>query len=248
MSYSTNSAEGGLSRIYDAVLSSVAAPLPVVQMAVFDAIEEFCAKSCVWRQVVTWTMPAHTAFVDLNPVDDLTLVKWIWRVTGFCGNRYRIRQPGMLVDFGDISKARTGAALVVCSPVSLNEFGLPSEIVDQWNRELREGALANLMIMPNKPWSDPKLAEFHGRRFHAGIYTAKETARLTGDLPGLRFPYFGTGSQRGYGTESGFLTDGTGTPDPGTYPIPILDDNADIDGGTFTTPVPGFDDIDGGTY
>lgn len=43
----------------------------------------------------------------------------------------------------------------------------------QYSRCLKDGALAEIKEIPNKPWSDPKMAQFHRRRFNVEVSKAR---------------------------------------------------------------------------
>lgn len=246
---STATSQGGVARLYDAILSQApGVPFPIVQMALWDAIEEFCRRSCIWRQTLQWVMDPGVVILDLNPVDDGTRAVWVWRVSGLA--HYRIQSPVMLVDLGDCTEARSGTALVVCKPYALSEYGIPSLLVDEWSEALRDGALWRLFGTPSKPYTDAKLGQFYGQRFRTAIFLAKETARRLGDLPEPRFPYYARGNQRGTGVWSG------GFSVPPNMSVPLFDDSplpintgdaADIDGGDYDDD-PSFGDIEGGTF
>lgn len=233
----TQDALGGITRIYDALQAVHAAvPLPVLQMALFDATEEFCTRSCYWRETVAWYMGPRQATVDLNPVDDTTLAAWIFRLSG--GLRLRVVPPCVIVDQGDTTVARRGAALVVCKPNRLSPYSLPSLLVDNWSDALRDGATFRLLGMPNKPWSNPQIAMYHGRRFRSQIFLARETVRRSGDLPGPHFPYYARGAQGlssrsewRFGPTAG--DDFTGFPVPADITIPLAGDEPIMDGGVF---------------
>lgn len=193
---STADASGGLARIYDNIqirLPGVA--FPVVRAAVFDAAEQFCMRSCVWRTRVSWAMPAGADAVDLRQVDDMAVVVWVLRVEGL--RSYRISPPAVLVDIGGAAEDRVGTALVVLKPQSLNDFELPTLLVDQWGMALRDGAMAQLHAQMGKPYSDPKLAMVHHLQFRRAIFLAKETVRTQGDFARPGFSYFANGAQRG---------------------------------------------------
>ena len=194
----THDALGGLARIYDAIeVQAVGVSMPMMRMAVFDAMDEFCTRSCLWRMTIAWSMDVGQQTLDLNPLDDATLIAWVLRVDGIM--RYRIAPAAIIVDPGDALLVRVGTALVVCKPAGLNDFALPSLLVDSWSEALRDGALYRLFRQPGKPYSDAKLAEHHGVRFRGQIRLARETARSHGDLPRPGFPYFARGSQRSSG-------------------------------------------------
>lgn len=241
----TADALGGLSRIYDGVLSIAAdVPFPLLEMSVFDTIEEFCRRSCIWRQTLQWTMAPGVSIYDLNPIDDAARVVWIWRVTGL--RLFRLSPPSLIIDYGTTTKTRSGTVLAVIKPARLNEYGMPSFIVDEWSEALRDGTLMRLFLMPNKPWSNIKLAQYHGQRFRSAMFMAKDTVRRQGDILQPGFPYFAHGAQRSSGIFVG-AGDGTSDQSLANSPIPINDGEADVDDGLFSDP-PAFGDLDGGTF
>lgn len=183
----TTVGDGGLERIYDAVEAILPGVLhPVVQMTLWDAIEDFCARSTLWRATVGWDLPAGDSTLNLSPLDADTRVRWVLDVRGLV--RWRVEPPARLVDLMNGAQDRTGTALVACAPRKLGG-ALPSFLLDDWSEALRDGALSRLYMQPAKPYTNMQLAQFHGRRFKAGITQAKVSALHAG-APLWRFPYF----------------------------------------------------------
>lgn len=242
----TTWAYGGIDRIFDAIEAVVPGVVhSVVQMAVWDAICEFCTRSTYWRARVTWTMPVGTTTVDLSQIDVNTVGMSILQVGGGLYRNWRIDPPCTLVDLGPGTQDRSGWAIVSCLPVNL-DAGLPSFLIDNWSEALRDGALFRLYSQPSKPYTSPQLAAFHGKRFASRIQSARAQIIHDGP-PNWRFPYFARGAPY-WGWGWGYEAPAGPTPvepTPPTSPTSPTDTDGDgdIDGND-----PYTSDIDGGTF
>lgn len=170
----TQIAAGKLDRIYDAI----EAVLPgvthtMVQMAVWDALDEFCTKSTFWRATVQWVLQPNVQAVNLNPVAGNALVRHVIAVRGI--TRWRVEPPATIVDLIPNGEARSGQARVVLKPSRLSGE-LPSSLIDDWHQAIRDGALAQLYGQPAKPYSSGVLAQYHRRQFWSGIREARSSA------------------------------------------------------------------------
>lgn len=50
---------------------------------------------------------------------------------------------------------------------------IPSDMINRFEEELKDGALANLLTMKNKDWTDFRAGEFYENRFEGGLASAK---------------------------------------------------------------------------
>lgn len=185
----TQKADGGLDRIYDAIEAVVpGVNHAVVQMAVWDALDEFCSKSTFWRATVQWTMQPSIQAVNLNPVSGNALVRYILAVRGLA--RWRAEPPATIVDLIPNDEARSGQARVALRPSRLSA-NLPSSLVDDWQQGIRDGTLAALYGQPAKSYSSGTLAQYHRKQFLAAIREARsQTARYNSgeQTSGWTFP------------------------------------------------------------
>lgn len=62
---------------------------------------------------------------------------------------------------------------------------LDARLADEWGRALVEGALADVLLLPGQPFSDPRLATVYSQRFDDAILRAR-TRRLRGRTGGSR--------------------------------------------------------------
>jgi len=58
-----------------------------------------------------------------------------------------------------------------------NKEDIPSWMLRYWKDIWIDGILGRMMSQPNKPYSNPAQAQYHGRRFRTGIARARDMAR-----------------------------------------------------------------------
>jgi hypothetical protein len=186
----TQSATGGLERIYDALQSILpGALMPMIQLAVWDAVEEFCVRSTFWRDQVNWSMEPGDNQYDLNPLTQEIRVAWVLNTTGLVW--FKITPTAILTDLGDTSQLRMGTAWVVLKPSGLGAI-LPPWL-DDWSEAIRDGAICRLCSQPARPYSEPKLALYHSARFRSQIQLARVEAQRMVPAMAPLFPYFARG-------------------------------------------------------
>jgi hypothetical protein len=187
----------GPNRLYDDVQAILPGVLyPVLQMELWNVVEEFAIRSTYFRDHVHWQMPAGVCSYDFNPYDGAMSVCWVLMQHGLY--RWRVIPPAELVDLEEPKQARHGWALLALKPSRFSRC-LPSILFSNWFEVMLDGVLFRLYGSPAKPYSDPQRAQYHGRRFRAGIQLARDVAQrnYTGDQqPRWAFPYFARGRRR----------------------------------------------------
>lgn len=185
-----------LDRFFDEIEAVVPGVLhAVVQMCLWDSIEDFCTRSTFWRQTVQWTLGAGVNMLDFNPFDGASLIVQVLELEGL--SQWEMQPVAVLVDHGDSTLQRQGHALVALKPVRLSNQ-IPGFLTDLWFEPLRDGALSRLYGQPAKPYSNMQLAQFFGRRFEVGISRARGRAAHMNSrhAPTWRFPYFARGRRK----------------------------------------------------
>lgn len=163
---------GSVDRLTDSIQVQVPGVLyNVVRMAVWDAIEDFCARSGYWRETVSWSLTNSVSSVQLTTGAADKLIQQIVEVYGLA--QYRVQQPDTLIIVGSNVTA-TGTALVTLRPASLDDT--PSFIINSWFEVLRDGALSRLFIEPFKPYTNTELGSAFAGLFEQGILRAREQA------------------------------------------------------------------------
>ena len=199
----------GLARLYDNIQATIPAiQFPMVQMIVWNVIEDFYMQSTWKRENVFWSLAPGDQQTDFNPFSAVWLVSDILAVTGL--TNFRIIPPGVLMDasvesFNGASDNSTnadaaqrfGTALLALKPVSLaavnNSAFVDDSLFSKWFDVLMDGVQSKLFMMPAKPWSSPQQAQFHGARYRRGVARARgeaQTFYTGGGGSRWRFPYF----------------------------------------------------------
>lgn len=189
-----------IGRLYDNVQTMLPAiTLPVIDMELWNTIQEFCIRGTYFRAKVYWNMGIGVSTVDFEPFDVNTTVVWVLYCHGL--THWEINPPAQLVDFMEPNAARSGWALLALAPVNFDvvQLGAVPELFTTWFEVMLDGTLGRLYAMPVKPWSSPQLAEYHGRRFRQGLNRARDIAeRLHSNQQSPRrgYPYYAGGRRK----------------------------------------------------
>ena len=192
----------GVTRIYDNVLAVLPATTqPLIQLALWNSVEEFCLRSQYFRERIYWQMAPGVYQVDFNPFSASQLVSWVLSQYGLTS--FRIVPPAILEDLQTPpNAARTGWAIVALTPTSFDALQKSAsfpELWTTWFETMLDGTMFRLTGQPAKPWSSTQLAQYHGARFRMGINRARDIAeRLHSDQqsPRRTYPYFAHGRRK----------------------------------------------------
>lgn len=174
---------------------------PVTEHAIRRAVTEFCAESWIWKDLSDpIDVEAGESFYDLEPPNGTDIVavmdvayngvplehkelSWLdvnlpgWRTT--TGTPMYVTQ----VDMDQVILAPVppdtltdGITLTVALQPSQNSTGVPKWIINQHLYAIADGAIARLMLMPNKPWTDLANGSDRRAQFQAAIANARANA------------------------------------------------------------------------
>lgn len=190
------------------------APQAMVQAELVRVIDDFCVRSCVWRERFseqditagqqTFTLTAVTTnAVTVGVLDayinDLPLRQRALVFTGATTNRplaftVRPERPAVMLFDAEPEETLTGVLDVdaYLAPVDVTE-ALPSLLTDMFFEVIFDGVLAAMYASPDKPYTDTKLAVFHGTRYLSGLNRARVAAKMghTSHAQNWAFPRFG---------------------------------------------------------
>lgn len=176
----------------DVLIHVLECPEPVLLQALRNAVGEFCTETLIWNEltdeetVSSWPYDVSVGgdsrlvrivevFVDDEPVDPLPAdqggsLTWQtdqgqveYYTTEGKDQLWLIKQP-----VSDVS-----LRLRLAYKPSPTATSVPSSLLDDWSEEISAGALARVMAIPNRPWSNPQLALFYGNVFDSGVRDAK---------------------------------------------------------------------------
>lgn len=191
------------SDLLDDVLPSLAADPsdPVTEHAIKRAVIEFCAGSWIWKHLPdAIDVTAGEAVYDLEPLPatDIAAVMsasleaypltpksldWLddnrpgWRTTTSTPKHFTQVDTEQLI-LAPVPAATVvgGLTLTLAMQPSQNSTGFPKWIANQYIYALADGAIARLMLMPGKPWTDLQNGQDRRAKFDAAIANARASA------------------------------------------------------------------------
>ena len=186
-------------RIYDNVLAVMpGVTLPLLQIALWNTIEEFAIRGTYFRDKVYWQMAPGVSNINFSPYSACSTVVWMLDVEGLL--RYHVEPPALLIDDMPPQAQRQGCAWLALKPVSLAavaECPCGGDRYSTWFEVLLDGTMFRLYGMPAKPWSSSQMATYHGQRFRQGLNRARDIAtRHHTNRSVWRFPYFARGKRK----------------------------------------------------
>jgi len=191
------------SELLDEVLPNLAADPsdPVTENAIKRAVIEFCAASWVWKHLPdAIDVTAGEATIDLEPLPGTDIAAVMsaslegipldakstdWLDAELRNWRSERDRPKYFtqVDTEQLILARVpdatitaGLTLTLALQPSHNATGFPKWIFNQHVYALADGAMAKLMLMPAKPWTDVVNGQDRRSRFEAAIANARAAA------------------------------------------------------------------------
>lgn len=173
---------------------------PMTEAALKNAVIEFCRDSWVWRhfadsQDVTAREPLYqleppagadvaavlSCSYDGEPItskstDQLDELLPGWQTTPGTVKHFTQTDPDsvILAPQPDVTIS-SGLSMVLALQPRRAAISFPKWISSQYMEALASGALARLMSMPGKPWSDLQGGLLHATRFRAAINAARES-------------------------------------------------------------------------
>jgi len=191
------------SDLLDDVLPSLAADPsdPVTEHAIKRTVIEFCASTWIWKHLPDpIDVVAGEAVYDLEPLpatDVATVMSvsldgymlfakttdWLdanepgWRsVTGAPRYFTQVDTEQVILAQVPASSSAGGLTATLALQPSQNSTGFPKWIANQYLYALADGAIARLMLIPGKPWTDLNTGADKRSRFEAAMANARNTA------------------------------------------------------------------------
>jgi hypothetical protein len=167
----------------------------LIKRQLLDATRRFCIHSEIWRYVfelvqvveneVMYRIPEveeskPVRIVDVFMSDSCCAGKGeakmprredVWRDCS--GHQFWYEsEPGLIILNQTPEEAMTLRANVVLRPID-NSERVPVEVYQRWREWIEYGAYQKLYMMPQKDWSDPKLAQAYYALYNEGVNKAK---------------------------------------------------------------------------
>lgn len=180
------------SRWYADLLPHLAdCPLPLVERALLRSAQEFFTLSRAWQvnlPVVLVKAGSTSITINTDPEQDLVRVEAAWydhqtlRLLAIPDMEREIQGdwnlqsgtptallqllPGVASLYPHPNKdAQVGLSMRVSVRPSETASGIPDELFVKYREAMESGALARLMLMPGKSWSNLELSSFHAQNF-----------------------------------------------------------------------------------
>lgn len=177
-------------------------PEPVILTRIAEAAREFCEKAPVWTEelplidvVATTHTYVLTPTVTNAKVHDILVVEYDGRGIGPTTEqeladflpRWRSLSGGIIAYLaparGSVRLVRTpdtdlasGLFVEVSVKPGRNSTGdnqLPNVLFDDWYDAIVSGAISRVCSMPGRTWTNPGLADVHGRQFDDKVADAR---------------------------------------------------------------------------
>ena len=174
---------------------------PVTENAIKRAVIEFCRESWIWRFLpdpqnvrsglleydleppscadIAAVIDVEYNKVPLTPKSLVWLNKEIpgWRTTRAAVKHYtQIDTEQLILAPLPADNITNGLAMTLALQPSQSAACFPKWIANQYIYPIAEGAVAKLMLMPGKPWTDLATGQDHRIRFEQAFNDAREAA------------------------------------------------------------------------
>lgn len=172
----------------------------VVENAIKNASIELCRSSWLWREyaaAITVTAGDPRIDIELPASADLVAVLTVTLdgllLDAESGDRLDVMYPRWATDTGAPKRyTQTDMSALILSPVPDATYpdslviyyalsptriatGLPDWIANDYWEDIVSGALARLMMMPGRAWTNMEAGNYHRNLFDSAIAQAKET-------------------------------------------------------------------------
>ncbi len=174
---------------------------PVTEHAIKRAVIKFCNDSWIWNyladpisvsigestydlepptgtDITTVISVAYdTVPMQNKPIDWLNSTIPAWRTTRLTPKYFtQVNTDQIILAPVPESTISNGLSIIVALQPSQTSTGFPKWIYSQYVYTLAQGAIAYLMLMPDKGWSNPKLGIAYMQSFESSIADARNDA------------------------------------------------------------------------
>lgn len=167
----------------------------LIKDELYDALDEFFMDSNIWKETIPVTTVAGEDTYQLGSAEAGQIHRLMWVLDG---NDIQVsatmEEPGVLVlatEPNSVQTLNATVTLTVTDPTTTDRFPIvPDWIADRWANHWKDGVLARLMSMPNKPFTNTQLAVYHAKKFSDTVGFARSEAQRmnTYKTQAWRFP------------------------------------------------------------
>ncbi len=159
-------------------------PKAVIEAEVLRAAITFCSDSWIWQSKLEETVLSGDDEIPISIPRNSMMVGVYIAIDGREVNTYTL--DGLAAILDDAVTADTLFEITVFLAPSRAAVELPDILYNEWFTGIESGARALLMVMPEKPWSNPQLALANQQQMFVELGKAKMKARRINDQSRLR--------------------------------------------------------------
>lgn len=147
-------------------------PKPMMRQALIAALTDFCAQSTYWRELLAELSSIQAQRIyDLDTPTDTRFAGYLTcLMAGEEIGGFSMPSPNT-VQF-DADQQRPVQLIGAVKPTP-NVQRVPESIFASYCEAICHGAVARLLVMPGKPWSDASKVAYHQGEFREGISRAQ---------------------------------------------------------------------------
>jgi hypothetical protein len=164
-----------MDRFLNDILPSVpSCPGPTIRRAVLSKAIEFCQQSSIWHEEQIFTADGGESSIELLPPEQSRAFRVEVTRNGVSCLTFDLNDQTL--DFDTVfTKDEEIHIRLFLVPVR-TATSIPDQLYHEYFDALTQGALAHLMLMPNKEWTNPQLAVGYQGDFMYYITQAKIAA------------------------------------------------------------------------
>jgi hypothetical protein len=139
-------------------------PAPLIKQEVLDTAIRFCRKTYVWKTVEDYTAEdGDTEILLFAPPTGAEVITISVEINSHAVSNYTYTDDTVLFD-DPLSDGDTASITMYLCPAR-SATSLPDILYNAHFEAIRAGAMVTLMLMPEKPWSNPALAAAHQQTY-----------------------------------------------------------------------------------
>lgn len=174
-----------MDRFVNSILPHVpGCPKALIKNEVLGVAIDFCQDSFIWQLDEEHTLAASADEITLTVGTGEAVAGCQISIDGGAINEYSRSAATVTLDDA-VTTSTTFQTTTFLKP-DRAATSLPDILYNDWFSAIEAGAMASLMLMPGKDWTNPKLGLIHQRNYLIGLGQAKMKTRKRNDQTRLR--------------------------------------------------------------
>lgn len=191
--------------VFDRIYADVRKDVPSVAQAtinqeLFRVLDDFCDTTNIWQEEIPFAITPPATSYTITSTQPSKINRLLFVYDAAAATRYwprggiTMRVPGQIVLYYPPSQAANWVAIVAKRPYPPEDADTGYPVIDDWIVDkyadtLGRGILARLQFEPQKPYSNPMLAQVNQRAYIAGRGLARADARNMNILDGQNWSF-----------------------------------------------------------